>query len=166
MASTQDTARHIVKNIGGADNITSLTHCATRLRFQLADPSKIDEDALNFDSAVLGTVRQGERGYQVVMGGGVADYYQAIIREPGVNPSGGSAASHGSGPKVGADGNKEYGGVRAKFGWVDYCFEFLSDTFRPVLWALLGASLIITILVLCDTLGIQNFRDPDRKSVV
>ncbi|MDO5052080.1 MAG: glucose PTS transporter subunit IIA [Pseudoclavibacter sp.] len=47
--------------------------------------------------------------------------------------------------------------MRGRFGWVDYCFEFLSDTFRPILWALLGASLIITLLVLADTLRIQPF---------
>ncbi|WP_293770539.1 glucose PTS transporter subunit IIA [uncultured Corynebacterium sp.] len=163
MASTKDTAQHIIKNIGGADNITSLTHCATRLRFQLADTSKIDEAALETDRAVLGTVRQGEHGYQVVMGGGVAEYYNAIVREPGVDPEDGAAkaaSSRGRGPTVGADGKKEYGGVRGKFGWVDYCFEFLSDTFRPILWALLGASLIITLLVLCDTAHIQDFRAP------
>lgn len=55
---------------------------------------------------------------------------------------------------------KNYDGVRGKYDWIDYCFEFLSDTFRPVLWALLGASLIITLLVLADTVGIQDFRAP------
>ncbi|QPK80109.1 PTS glucose transporter subunit IIA [Corynebacterium lizhenjunii] len=155
MASVHDTAQHIVKNIGGADNITSLTHCATRLRFQLADSSLVDKAALESDPAVLGTVPQGANGYQVVMGGGVAEFYNAINKLPGVEP--GAAAR---GPKVNADGSKEYGGVRGKFGWVDYSFEFLSDTFRPVLWALLGASLIITMLVLADTIGLQEFRAP------
>ncbi|MCQ9335535.1 glucose PTS transporter subunit IIA [Corynebacterium phoceense] len=161
MASTKDTAQHIIKNIGGADNITSLTHCATRLRFQLADPSKIDEKSLESDKAVLGTVHQGEHGYQVVMGGGVADYYQAIIKEPGVDPSGEHKGNGGNarGPKINEDGSKEYGGIR-KTGWIDYCFEFLSDTFRPILWALLGASLIITLLILADTAGLQDFRAP------
>ena len=161
VASTKDTAQHIIKNIGGADNITSLTHCATRLRFQLADPSKIDEKSLESDKAVLGTVHQGEHGYQVVMGGGVADYYQAIIKEPGVDPSGENKGNGGNarGPKINEDGSKEYGGIR-KTGWIDYCFEFLSDTFRPILWALLGASLIITLLILADTAGLQDFRAP------
>ncbi len=161
VASTKDTAQHIIKNIGGADNITSLTHCATRLRFQLADPSKIDEKSLESDKSVLGTVHQGEHGYQVVMGGGVADYYQAIIKEPGVDPSGEHKGNGGNarGPKINEDGSKEYGGIR-KTGWIDYCFEFLSDTFRPILWALLGASLIITLLILADTAGLQDFRAP------
>ena len=55
MASTKDTAQHIVEHLGGAENITSLTHCATRLRFQLRDSSSVDKDALDQDPAVLGT---------------------------------------------------------------------------------------------------------------
>ncbi|MDN8620178.1 glucose PTS transporter subunit IIA [Corynebacterium kefirresidentii] len=150
MASTKDTSAHIVESIGGADNITSLTHCATRLRFQLADAGKVDKEKLDSDPAVLGTVPQGAHGYQVVMGGGVADYYNEIIKQPGV---------HASGEKT-ASSKKEYDGVRGKYDWVDYCFEFLSDTFRPVLWALLGASLIIMLLILADTAHIQDFRAP------
>ena len=123
MASTQDTARHIVDNLGGADNITSLTHCATRLRFQLADTSLVDTVKLDEDKAVLGTVPQGDHGFQIVMGGGVAEYYNAIIKQPGVSASG---VDRESGQK------KQYEGVRGKYSWVDYCFEFLSDTFRPI----------------------------------
>lgn len=151
MTSTQDTARHIVKSIGGADNITSLTHCATRLRFQLADTSLVDNAKLDEDQAVLGTVPQGDHGFQVVMGGGVAEYYNAIIKQPGVSASAGDKAS---------SQKKQYDGVRGRYSWVDYCFEFLSDTFRPILWALLGASLIIMLLILADTIGWQDFRAP------
>lgn len=150
MASIKDTSTHIVESIGGADNITSLTHCATRLRFQLADAGKVDQEKLDSDPAVLGTVPQGAHGYQVVMGGGVADYYNEIIKQPGVHASGDKEASS----------KKEYDGGRGKYDWVDYCFEFLSDTFRPVLWALLGASLIIMLLILADTAHIQDFRAP------
>ena len=152
MASKVATAsQSILDNVGGADNIASLTHCATRLRFQLVDQSKADQTALDDIPEVLGVVPQGSTGLQVVMGGDVANYYQELIKLPGVDTS-------GEEKKAASSGKKEYGGVRGRFGWVDYCFEFLSDTFRPILWALLGASLIITILVLCDTAGIQDFR--------
>lgn len=150
MASVKDTSTHIIDSLGGTDNITSLTHCATRLRFQLADVGKVDQEKLESDTAVLGSVTQGTHGYQVVMGGGVASYYGEIIKDPGVNPPDEEASSS----------KKNYDGVRGKYDWIDYCFEFLSDTFRPILWALLGASLIITLLVLADTIGIQDFRAP------
>ncbi|WP_237801587.1 glucose PTS transporter subunit IIA [Corynebacterium accolens] len=150
MASVKDTSTHIIDSLGGVDNITSLTHCATRLRFQLADVGKVDQEKLESDTAVLGSVTQGTHGYQVVMGGGVANYYGEIIKDPGVNPPDEEVSSS----------KKNYDGVRGKYDWIDYCFELLSDTFRPILWALLGASLIITLLVLADTIGIQDFRAP------
>ncbi|MCQ9370956.1 glucose PTS transporter subunit IIA [Corynebacterium sp. 35RC1] len=153
MASVKQVSEEILEKIGGAENIASLTHCATRLRFQLNDQSKADQQALDAIPAVLGVVPQGSTGMQVVMGGDVANYYQELVALPGVS---GSAESDA--PK--SAGKKEYGGVRGKYSWVDYCFEFLSDTFRPILWALLGASLIITMLVLADTFGWQDFRAP------
>ena len=148
MPSSTDTSRSILKEVGGADNVANLTYCATRLRFQLHDRSQADLDALENTPSVLGVVPQGSDGVQVVMGGGVAEFYNAIVREPGM------------GDADAAPAKKEYGGVRGKYDWVNFCFEFLSDTFRPVLWALLGASLIITMLVLADTFGWQDFRAP------
>lgn len=148
MASPTDTSRSILREVGGADNVANLTYCATRLRFQLNDRSKADLDALENTPQVLGVVPQGGDGVQVVMGGGVAEFYNAIVKEPGMGEGGSAPAK------------KEYGGVRGRYDWINYCFEFLSDTFRPVLWALLGASLIITMLVLADTFGWQDFRAP------
>ena len=60
MASKVATASlSILDNVGGADNIASLTHCATRLRFQLVDQSKADQTALDDIPEVLGVVPQG-----------------------------------------------------------------------------------------------------------
>lgn len=149
MASTvATTSQFILDKVGGAENVANLTHCATRLRFQLVDGTKVDQDALDANPDVLGVVKQGSNGLQVVMGGAVANFYQEIIKLPGM----------GDTQKAASSNKKEYGGVRGKYAWVDYCFEVLSDTFRPILWALLGASLIITLLVLADTFKIQDFR--------
>lgn len=165
--SVESTAAFILDKVGGPDNITSVTHCATRLRFHLRDLSKADQEAIDANDKVLGVVPQGSTGLQVIMGGDVGNYHQALMRQPGMGDAqreeGAKATSRG--PKTGADGKKEYDGVRGKFGWVDYCFEFLSDTFRPVLWALLGASLIITLLVLADTFGIQDFSPAEGETL-
>ncbi|MFD5867352.1 glucose PTS transporter subunit IIA [Corynebacterium sp. NPDC060344] len=173
-ATVESTAQHILDKVGGPENITSVTHCATRLRFHLRDLSAADQEAIDADDKVLGVVPQGSTGLQVIMGGDVGNYYQAMVRRPGMADAaddGGAKSSSSKkkatgGAKDGAqDGKKEYDGVRGKFGWVDYCFEFLSDTFRPVLWALLGASLIITLLVLADTFGIQAFDPPEGETL-
>ncbi|WP_018024732.1 glucose PTS transporter subunit IIA [Corynebacterium ulceribovis] len=154
-STTTTTSQFILDHLGGPENIRQMSHCATRLRFQLDDVSKVDDKALDSDPKVLGTVPQGDHGYQVVMGGSVANYYQELLRLPGMEHFGDST---GGGPKRDASGKKQYEGVRGRYDWVDYAFEFLSDTFRPILWALLGASLIITLLVLADTFGLQDFR--------
>ncbi|MDO4911627.1 MAG: glucose PTS transporter subunit IIA [Corynebacterium sp.] len=146
------TAQLILEKAGGASNVVTLTHCATRLRFQLADQSKVDKDAIDADPDVLGVVLQGTNGLQVIMGGGVADYYHEILQLPGM------ASKAGAEDKAASTEEKATGWR----GRVDYAFEFLSDTFRPVLWALLGASLIITLLVLADTFGIQDFRAEEQ----
>ena len=109
MASqTETTSRFILDNIGGADNIASVTHCATRLRFQLNDRSQANTEALDENGSVLGVVPQGDNGLQVVMGGAVANYYQELIKLPGVAES-----AEGGGNRQ-KSSKKEYGGVRDK----------------------------------------------------
>ena len=51
-------ASQIITAIGGPENVRSLTHCATRLRFELADASKVDQNALEHMKGVLGAVPQ------------------------------------------------------------------------------------------------------------
>ena len=102
-STTTTTAQHIIKQIGGAENISSLPHCAPRLRMQLNDQSLVDQEALESDPAVLGVVKQGTTGLQVIMGGGVAEFYQAMLKEPGVRQDGGAKA---------ASTSKDYGGAR------------------------------------------------------
>lgn len=72
------TSRFILDKVGGAANVTGLTHCATRLRFQLDDMSKVDVDGLAENSEILGTIEQGDNGLQVVLGGGVGKYYEEL----------------------------------------------------------------------------------------
>ena len=69
----ESTASQIIAAIGGAENVRSLTHCATRLRFELVDAGKVDQARLDGTKGVLGTVPQSGDRYQVVIGGGVAN---------------------------------------------------------------------------------------------
>ena len=63
------TASQIIEAIGGAGNVKSLTHCATRLRFELVDAGKVDQHRLETMKGVLGAVPQSGDRYQVVIGG-------------------------------------------------------------------------------------------------
>ena len=151
-----NTAAQIVEKLGGAPNIESLSHCATRLRFTLHDASGVDQSDLESVSGVMGAVPQAGNRYQVVIGGGVQTVFNQIKALPGMG-GGGAGGDDAAAIKAAARAK----GPRGKFAWMDSFFEFLSDSFRPILGALLGASLFITFMALMSTLKvIPNWADP------
>lgn len=154
-----NTAAEIVEKLGGAANIESLSHCATRLRFQLRDASGVTQAGLESVSGVMGAVPQAGNRYQVVIGGGVQTVYNEIKALPGMG--GGAPGDDAAAIKAAARAK----GPRGKFAWLDSFFEFLSDSFRPIIGVLLGASLFITFMALMSTLNvIPNWADPREAS--
>ena len=152
---SSNTAAEIVAKLGGAANIESLSHCATRLRFTLHDASGVQQSDLESVSGVMGAVPQAGNRYQVVIGGGVQTVYNEIKALPGL--AGGAGGDDAAAIKAAARAK----GPRGRFAWMDSFFEFLSDSFRPILGALLGASLFITFMALMSTLKvIPNWADP------
>lgn len=148
----KETAQAIIEEIGGPGNITSLTHCATRLRFTLKDASRVDTDKIESIDGVLAGVSQGAHNYQVVIGGGVESVYNDIESLPSMasvkmgenDDAGGTDSDAGlSNADVKA---QERAKVKGKNRYVDAFFDFLSDSFRPIIGVLLGASLIIAIV--------------------
>ena len=148
------TASEIVKSVGGADNIQGLTHCATRLRFTLRDSSGIDTPTVEGIKGVMGAVPQAGNRYQIIIGGAVQTVYNEILALPEMATMGAKSADDVKAAARAA-------GPRGKVAWLDSFFEFLSDSFRPILGALLGASLFITFMSLMSTTGvIDNWADP------
>ncbi|MFD4960308.1 glucose PTS transporter subunit IIA [Microbacterium sp. NPDC058389] len=145
-------AADIVKAVGGASNIESLTHCATRLRFQLRDASGVDPKTVEAIPGVMGAVPQAGERFQVVIGGGVQNVYNDIMALPEM--AGGSSAPAPDDDIDSIKARERAKGVRGKVAWIDSLFEFLSDSFRPILGALLGASFFITFMALLATLGV------------
>lgn len=148
-ASLEDQAADILAGIGGADNIASMTHCATRLRFELNDTSLADKDRLEANPKVMGAVPQGGSHYQVIVGGDVATVYNAMNRLPEM------AGRDLSNEDLKAQQRDK---AKGKVPWLDAFFEYLSDSFRPILGVLLGASLIIAFAAFLDAFGIVDFR--------
>ncbi|MCW5951641.1 MAG: glucose PTS transporter subunit IIA [Propionibacteriaceae bacterium] len=161
MAATSSTAEQIVEHIGGPANIVSLTHCATRLRFELVDAGKVDSKALDKTPGVLGVVPQAGDRYQVVIGGAVQGVFTEIMNLPSM-----------AGAKPGSSGGQSDADVKAaarakargKVAWLDSFFEYLSNSFRPLLGVLLGASLVIAFAAILDALGIVDFRAADKPA--
>ena len=154
---TRSAAQAIVEEVGGPENIESLTHCATRLRFQLRDASKVDAAKVDQIPGVMGAVPQSGDRFQVVIGGAVQSVYSDIMNLPSM--SGAVAAPSDADIKAAARSK-----ARGKVWWIDAFFEYLSDSFRPLLGVLLGASLIIAFAAVLDALGVVDFRADDKPA--
>ncbi|GAA3909934.1 MULTISPECIES: PTS beta-glucoside transporter subunit IIABC [Gibbsiella] len=76
-------ASEILAGVGGRDNIKSLVHCATRLRFKLRDNQQADAEALKKNAGVIMVVESGGQ-FQVVIGNHVGDVYAAINQAAGL----------------------------------------------------------------------------------
>ena len=145
-----NTAQEILDAVGGPGNITHFTHCATRLRFELNDASVVDKDRVEAIDGVLGAVPQSGDRYQIVIGGAVQSVFNEINNLPSMKS--GAAASNDD-VKAAARAK-----ARGKNAIVDAFFEYLSDSFRPLLPVLLGASLILALLAVLDALHIVDTR--------
>ncbi len=153
MTTTTSAPEAILAAVGGPGNITSFTHCATRLRFELHDASVVDKATVEAIPGVMGAVPQSGDRYQIVIGGAVASVYEQINSLPAMKA--GIGGGSGSGAKTDAEVKAEARAkTRGKNALVDAFFEYLSDSFRPLLPVLLGASLIIAGEAILDALHI------------
>lgn len=94
----QALAELIIQHVGGKDNVISLVHCATRLRFVLKDDAKADEDNLKKQIGIITVVKSGGQ-FQVVIGNHVADVYSDIMQLANFNDK--NTPDTPSGKKIG-----------------------------------------------------------------
>lgn len=207
-------AARIVDAVGGPANITSLTHCATRLHFELADAGHVNQHGLESIPGVLGAFPRAGNRYQVIIGGAVASVYEQIVRlrtarlmpaaqlpsavmqsasqstqptqsmqptQP-AQPAQSAQSTQPTQPAQSApnlsddvaplrdtDTEQSHGPANtsrhftprtvrewgsAARAWAAAFFDYLSDSFRPILGVLLGASLVIAIVNVIVALGI------------
>ncbi len=126
-------AKSIVENVGGADNIVHLEHCSTRLRFQLADHSKVNIDALKKTPGVMGVIDAAQ--FQIVIGNDVIEAYDAIT----------SAYDLGGVPAASAKKEKRSAGA--------VFLEYLIGIFQPLVPAIAGAGVLKSIMLLLAMIG-------------
>ena len=150
------TASEIVAAVGGPENIQSLTHCATRLRFELVDGSVVDTATVESINGVMGAVPQSGDRYQVIIGGAVATVFNEINSLPEM-----SSRKPMSDADVKAAARSK---ARGKVAWLDNFFEYLSDSFRPLLGVLLGASLILAFAAVLDAFGVFDFQSETKAA--
>ena len=127
-------AENILDGIGGAKNVASFTHCATRLRFNLKDESIPDDEKLKRTKGVMGVVRAGGQ-YQVVIGSDVPNVYNELNKIGGFDKGGGIADKK----------DERSGFVRA--------LDTLAGIFTPIIPAITGAGILKAVMALLVVFG-------------
>lgn len=116
--------------MGGKENVIGLTHCATRLRFNLKDESKAQTDTLKKTPGVLGVVVSGGQ-YQIVIGNDVNHVYKPIAEKCNLTQNGGAAKNDGEKKSIGAK-----------------LIDTITGIFTPVLPAITAAGMLKAVLSL------------------
>ncbi|WP_094666772.1 glucose PTS transporter subunit IIA [Bifidobacterium myosotis] len=136
-------AMRIVEALGGPGNILEVTHCATRLRIVLADERKADFARIEAIDGVLGAFSRPGGRCQIVIGGAVASVYEAVMA---VLASADASAADTSAGGTSATGTPEHRHwPKSARAWAGAALDYVSDAFRPLLGALLGASMVIAL---------------------
>ena len=126
--------QEILSLVGGQENVSGLTHCATRLRFNLRDESKAKTDQLKDTPGVLGVVQNGGQ-YQIIIGNDVNHVYKPIME-----------ICH-------LDERTDAADEGVKKGWGSRLIDTITGIFTPVLPAITAAGMLKAVLALCTAFG-------------
>jgi PTS system beta-glucosides-specific IIC component len=124
------TAQGVFDGVGGRENIKSVVHCATRLRFTLVDQARVNDEAVKKVSGVVSVVKAGGL-YQVVIGNDVHEVFVELEK---------------LGAPTGAVSSGVEGGGRQSLG--DRLIGTISGVFTPILAALMGIGIIKGVLAI------------------
>ncbi|SFD35849.1 PTS system beta-glucoside-specific IIA component, Glc family /PTS system beta-glucoside-specific IIB component, Glc family /PTS system beta-glucoside-specific IIC component, Glc family [Enterococcus casseliflavus] len=139
MAKYTELAQDILAHVGGKENVSSVKHCVTRLRFHLKDESKADTDYLQKRDGVVTVVKAGGQ-YQVVIGNHVPDVYDEVLKVGGLADGGSLDIDEGDGQK---------GSLFDRF------IDVISSLFQPFLGPLAAAGILKGITALLAATGME-----------
>lgn len=142
------TASAILEKVGGPQNVQNVTHCITRLRFQLADVSKADTPAVKAIDGVVSVIEKGGQ-YQVVIGNEVDNVYKALMKLADLKETTKTTETTESTVPAQADNKK------GKMSFSD-AMGFVAGIFTPFLSVLTAAGMISAVLVLLSTMGVLD----------
>lgn len=131
-----ETARLILENVGGAENIRNMEHCSTRLRLTIRDDSRVDVDGLKAVDGVLGVVQKAQT--QIVIGNEVVEVFAALKKATGLDDDRTAEKQEDDAP-------------RRKWGAV--LLDFLVAVFQPLIPVIAGAGVLKAIMILLTSVG-------------
>lgn len=137
----KESGSQIVEKIGGKENIVSLTHCATRLRFKLKDFNKANKEDVCKIDGVINVVESGGQ-FQVIIGNEVGNMFDAILELTGL-----------SGEVIDV---VEKDDLKVKGKFIDRVIDLVTGIFTPILPVLIGAGMIRALLMLATQFGLST----------
>ena len=129
-------AKEVLENVGGANNVANVTHCVTRLRFNLKDDYKADIDKIKKIKGVMGQVNKGGQ-FQVIIGNDVSDVYKELLKLGNFKSSNNQEEEKG-----------------AKKGIITSVFDTIAGIFTPIIPAIAGCGMLKAFLGLFVALGL------------
>lgn len=132
----EELSQQIIEKIGGKDNVVSVTHCMTRLRFNLKDMSAPDSAGIKQLDGVVGVANSGGQ-YQIVIGPAVADVYDVVVKYLGAGMAEGVVEND-------AETESDLQNTSKK-RIIDRIFDYLAGSLTPLIPILLTASLFKTL---------------------
>lgn len=137
MRKYEQLAADIIKNVGGKENINGLTHCITRLRFQLKDEGKANDEVIkNMDGVVTLIKNAGQ--YMVVIGNHVPEVFAEVCHQAGIS------------------GDAQQPTEKKKLSVGATIIDFISGTMMPILAVLCASGMIKGILSVLTFAGWMN----------
>lgn len=132
----------ILLQVGGKDNVSKLTHCATRLRMEFNDDSKVQAKAIESLPGVISVVERGGQ-FQIVVGNNVQQTFRAMQKEFGD-----------------LSGRQSEKNSQARGGVISQIISVISTTFTPVIPAITGAGMIKALLAILKLTGVIDAASP------
>lgn len=158
MGKYEQLAKEIVRNIGGRENVTGLTHCITRLRFKLKDEKKANDEVLKRMDGVVTVMKSGGQ-YQVVIGNHVPEVYADVMAllgldGDGVTVHGTDDHRTGSPADGGADGGADGSGEKGSL--FNRAIDVISGIFQPILGIMAACGMVKGLNALFVALGLYT----------
>jgi len=139
------TAKQVVNLLGGEENIQSLAHCMTRLRFGLKDNSNIDDEQVKKVPGVMGVVRAGTQ-YQVIIGNDVAICFAEVNKLIHLDDQKSDTPSNTPSEK------KPFSIKTLGSSILDY----ISGSIAPAIPVILGCGMVKILLIVLDFIGVSS----------
>ncbi|WP_238898963.1 beta-glucoside-specific PTS transporter subunit IIABC [Clostridium sp. YIM B02500] len=131
-------AKEIIEKIGGVNNVSSVIHCMTRLRFTLKDESIVNDEQVKKIKGVMGVMKKGGQ-YQIIIGNEVSKCYKEVLKLGNFSDSANNT-----------EGSNEKQNIITKV------LDVVSGSMSATMPAIIGAGMVKVLVVLLTTIGLLS----------